>query len=86
MEKTNVIKIARIHLNAARAMGQEQQLADALLATYERGESSPLWKIAASVWLLDDKVADAYYAGRLASEIPSPLPSLSEVENWEEIA
>lgn len=86
MEKTSVIKIAQVHLNAARAMGQEQQLADALLATYRRGESSPLWQAAAHVWLLDDKVSDAYYAGRMASEIPSPLPSLAEVEKWEEIA
>lgn len=83
---STVDRLAYALLIAARETSHEQQLADALLATYERGESSPLWKIAASVWLLDDKVADAYYAGRLASEIPSPLPSLSEVENWEEIA
>lgn len=83
---STVDRIAYALLTAAREMGQEQQLADALLATYRQGESSPLWQIAASVWLLDDKVSDAYYAGRLASEIPSPLPSLSEVENWEELA
>lgn len=82
MKEKTVINLAAAHLIAAVEMGQEQVLANALLATHEQGENKPLWIVAANIWLGNERVREAYQVGLMA-ELNPDLPARSEVEKWE---